>query len=142
MNTEATRLTREEVETLELAPGTQVKQLQGWVPALASETEIRDALDKAFDYRGDVTLVLKSGERVEAYVFDRNAGPSLAQSYVRYFRADSADKLKAAFSDIAGLEFTGKDCAAGKHWEDWVRKYNERKAAGETGIALHPEKLD
>ena len=47
-----------------------------------------------------------------------------------------------SYAEIARLEFTGKDRAAGKHWEDWVEKYNAKKAAGERNIALVPESLD
>ena len=47
-----------------------------------------------------------------------------------------------SYAEIARLEFTGKDRAAGKHWEDWVRSYNEKKAAGEKNIALVPEALE
>ena len=57
--------------------------LQGWVPPLAEEQELRTALEQAFDYRGDVTLTLKSGEMVVGYVYDRRPGKSLADSYVR-----------------------------------------------------------
>ena len=46
------------------------------------------------------------------------------------------------YAEIARLEFGGKDRAASKHWEDWVKKYNEKKAAGEKNIALHPEVLE
>ena len=35
------------------------------------------------------------------------------------------------YSDIAALAFTGRDTAAGKSWEAWVKKYVEKKAAGE-----------
>jgi len=31
---------------------------------------------------------------------------------------------------------------AGKHWEDWVKAYTEKKAAGEKNIALVPESLE
>lgn len=136
------KLSLAEVESMEVAPGAASRQLQGWIPPLASEAEIRDALEKAFDYRGDVTITLKSGEQIQAYVFDRRTGPTLAESHVKYFAPDGADKRRISYADIARLEFTGKDCAAGKHWEDWVRKHQERKAAGEKGIALHPESLD
>ena len=54
----------------------------------------------------------------------------------------AADKRKVSYADIARLEFSGKDRAAGKHWEDWLKAYNEKKAAGEKNIALHPEALD
>jgi hypothetical protein len=47
-----------------------------------------------------------------------------------------------SYAEIARIEFTGKDRAAGKHWEAWLQKYAEKKAAGEKNIALHPEALD
>jgi Zn/Cd-binding protein ZinT len=106
------------------------------------DNDLRSALEKAFDYRGDVTITTKSGERIEAYIFNRSTGATLADSYVQYFSPKSAEKLKLSYADIARLEFTGKDRAAGKHWEDWLKAYNERKAAGEKNIALQPEALE
>jgi Zn/Cd-binding protein ZinT len=142
MTTEVMKYTLDEVEALELAPGTERKNLEGWVPALASENDLRQALEKAFDYRGDVTLTLKSGERVEAFIFNRQSGATLADSYVQYFTPSAPEKRKVSYSEIARLEFSGKDRAAGKHWEDWVKAYNEKKAAGEENIALTPEALE
>jgi hypothetical protein len=115
------------------------ESLQGWVPALASESELRAALEQAFDYRGDVTITLKSGEAVIGYVFDRRAGKSLADSYVRMLPQDSQQRRDIAYADIAALAFTGRDTAAGKSWEAWVKKYQEKKSAGESNIGLHPD---
>ncbi len=142
MTAEVLKYTREQVESLELAPGAEHEKLEGWIPELAGEEELRQALEKAFDYRGDVTLTLKSGERIEAYIFNRTTGPTLAESWVQYFTPTASDKRKVSYAEIARLEFSGKDRAAGKHWEDWVKAYNEKKAAGEKNIALVPEKLD
>jgi hypothetical protein len=142
MTAEVLKYSMEQVEALELAPGAEHERLEGWVPTLAGEDDLRAALEKAFDYRGDVTLTLKSGERIEAYIFNRLPGSTLADSYVQYFTPSASDKRKVSYADIARLEFSGKDRAAGKHWEDWVKAYNEKKAAGEQNIALHPEKLD
>ncbi len=142
MTAEVLKYTREQVEALELAPGTEHQKLEGWIPTLASEDELRLALEKAFDYRGDVTLTLKSGETVEAFIFNRISGATLADSFVQYFTPSSTDKRKVSYADIARLEFTGKDRAEGKHWEDWVKKYNEKKAAGEKNIALVPDALE
>jgi hypothetical protein len=61
---------------------------------------------------------------------------------VQYFASNAPDKRRVSYAEIAGLEFTGKDRAAGKHWEAWVKSYNERKAAGEKNIAIHPEALE
>jgi hypothetical protein len=142
MSAEVLKYTLEQVEALEVAPGFEHENLEGWIPELASEDDLRQALEKAFDYRGDVTLTLKSGERVEAYIFNRLGGATLADSYVQYFTPSANDKRKVSYAEIARLEFSGKDRAAGKNWEAWVQKYNEKKAAGEKGIALHPEALD
>jgi hypothetical protein len=129
-------------DTLELAPGTEHENLEGWVPTLGSDAEVLAALEKAFDYRGDVTITCKDGSVVEGYIFDRRTGASLAESSVRLFPKDSPEKRSIAYSEIAGLAFSGKDRAAGASWEAWVKKWNEKKAAGEKGFGLHPEALD
>lgn len=129
-------------EELEVAPGREHENLEGWIPPLASDEEIRQALEKAFDYRGDITMTLKSGEKVEGYIFDRRTGKSLADSAVRIYPKAGNQKLTVSYSDIAALAFTGKDTAAGKSWETWMQRYREKKAAGEKNIGLHPEALD
>jgi len=129
-------------DKLEVAPGTVHEGIEGWVPELASEDEIRVALEKAFDYRGDVTLTLKSGSKVEGYMFDRAAGPSLATSFVRLLPKASNERLKICYADISALAFTGRDTAAGKSFEAWIRKYWEKKAAGEGNLNLQPESLE
>jgi hypothetical protein len=129
-------------DTLEVAPGTRHETVQGWVPQLATEEELRIALEKAFDYRGDVTLTLKDNSRIEGYIFDRITGPSLSTSYVRVLPKDSSQKVKIAYADIAALAFTGRDTAAGKSWEAWVHKYWEKKTSGEGDLSLGPESLD
>ena len=142
MTAEVAKYTIEQIESLELAPGSEHEKLEGWVPELASDEDLRQALEKAFDYRGDVNITLKNGERIDAYIFNRQTGATLAESYVQYFTPKAAEKRKLSYAEIARLEFSGKDRAAGKHWEDWVKAYNERKAAGEKNIALHPDKID
>ena len=142
MTAEVQKYTLEQIEALEIAPGTERENLEGWVPDLANEDEIRSALEKAFDYRGDVTITTKSGTKIEAFIFNRHTGATLAESWVQYFAPNVTGKLKLSYADIARLEFSGKDRAAGKHWEDWVKAYNEKKAAGEKNIALVPDKLD
>jgi hypothetical protein len=130
------------VDHLEVVDGRDREQIEGWIPDLATEAELRDALEQAFDYRGDVTITRKDGSRVEGYIFDRRNGAALAASVVRLIPKDSPQKISIPYSDIAALAFTGRDTAAGKSWEAWVRKYWEKKAAGEQHIALEPENLD
>jgi hypothetical protein len=128
-------------ETLEVAPGTKHESVEGWVPELASEEELRIALEKAFDYRGDVSITRKDGSRVEGYIFDRVTSESLAGSFVRLIPNDSAGRVKISYADIAALAFSGRDPAAGKSWEAWVRKYWQKKTAGERDLTLQPESL-
>jgi hypothetical protein len=129
-------------DSLEVAPGTAHENLEGWIPQLASEEEIRAALEKAFDYRGDVTITRKDGSKIEGYLFDRRTAATLKDSVVRLIPNNAKEKLSIPYADIAALAFTGRDTAAGKSWEAWMKKYAEKKAAGETNIALEPEPLD
>jgi hypothetical protein len=129
-------------DSLEVAPGRARETIEGWLPELATEEELREALEKAFDYRGDVTVTTKDGKKLEGYIFDRVSGPTLASSFVRVLPKDSNQRQKIAYADIAALAFTGRDPAAGKSWEAWVRKYWEKKGSGESGLSLQPESLD
>jgi hypothetical protein len=129
-------------ENLEVVPGFSHDQLEGWIPQLASDEELRTALEKAFDYRGDVTITLKNGTQVEGYIFDRQNGATLADSHVRLYPKNFDTKITIAYSDIQALAFTGRDTAAGKSWEAWLRKYWEKKTAGEHNIQREPEALE
>ena len=130
-------------DELENAPGTVHENLEGWIPPMASEDEVRAALEKAFDYRGDLTITLKSGEKIEGYIFDRRAGgASLAECSLRLIPRTAREKICIAYADIAALAFTGKDTAAGKSFEAWVKKYREKKAAGEKNIGIESEPLE
>jgi hypothetical protein len=130
-------------DEIEVAAGREPEDLQGWVPTMASDEEIREALEKAFDYRGDITITKKNGSTVEGYAFDRRTGATLDTSEVRMLLPGSSrQKISICYSEIAGLTFSGRDTAAGKSFEAWVKKYWEKKAAGEKGIGIEAEKLD
>ena len=117
-------------DTLEVAPGTAHERLEGWIPELASEEELRGALEKAFDYRGDVTITRKDGSKIEGYIFDRRTGASLRESFVRLYPKNSSEKVTVSYAEIGALAFSGRDTAAGKSWEAWMKKYAEKKARG------------
>ncbi len=129
-------------DALEIAPGVEREQLEGWIPALASEEELRVALEKAFDYRGDVTITRKNGSKIEGYLFDRRSAATLKDSVVRLYPKNSNTKIAVSYADIAALAFTGRDTAAGRSWEAWMKKYADKKAAGEKDLSLHPEPLE
>lgn len=115
--------------------------LQGLVAGREDERALLDALEQAFDYRGDVTVTLASGEAVTGYIFDRRTGASLTDSRLRLLTADSDAKRSIAYSDIARIEFTGKDAAHGKSFEGWLRRYVEKKLRGEAA-SIESETLE
>jgi hypothetical protein len=136
------QLRQHSADELENIAGREKENLEGWIPNLATDAEIREALEKAFDYRGDITITRKDGSTVEGYLFDRRSGNSLADSFVRVIPAKDRTKINVSYSDIAALTFSGRDTAAGKTFDAWVKKYWEKKAAGEKNIQIEPEKLD
>ena len=133
-------------DELEHSPGFVHEKLEGWIPELATEAEVREALEKAFDYRGDVTVTRKDGTTVEGYLYDRRSEPTLEASLVRIIPTPKpgvpVERVMISYADIAALQFTGRDTAAGKTFEAWIKKYWEQKAAGKTNIQIEPEKLD
>ena len=137
-------------DEIEVMAGRERENLEGWIPQMATDAEIREALEKAFDYRGDVTITRKDGSVIEGYAYDRRMGKSLGDSMVRMMPAPpkgspagtALQRVNIPYSEIAALKFSGRDAAAGRSFEAWVKKYWEKKAAGESNIQIEPEKLD
>jgi hypothetical protein len=106
----------------QLAPQ-QEKDLQGSVLRPNSDQELCAAVDQAFDYRGDVTVELKSGECILGYVFARTKTDSRADLEV--FPTDKPGQIIIQYADIAAITFSGKDTAFGQSWESWIQKKKE-----------------
>lgn len=104
--------------------------LEGRVFKPASLAETAEAIELAFDYRGDVTLTLQSGESVAGYLFNRQI--TADASYLELFPADRPEVLRITYQDVAAVAFTGEDTANGKSWEAWVsKKESERRVEAE-----------
>jgi len=137
-------------DQIEHIAGRERDNLEGTIPAMATEAEIREVLEKAFDYRGDITITRKDGSVLEGYLYDRRTAPTLEQSVIRLIPTPAkgaaptttVERVNISYADVAGLKFSGRDTAAGKTFDAWVKKYWEKKAAGETNIQIVPEKLD
>ncbi len=115
--------------------------LQGTSIDLSNLDQAKEALDKAFDYRGDVTVQLRDGSTINGYIYDRHPGANLDDSLVRIMPADGSANRSIAYAEITSLAFTGKDAAHGKSWENWLKRYAEKRAKGESADLL-PEPLD
>jgi hypothetical protein len=100
--------------------------LEGAVYTFQSEADRIEAIDKAFDYRGDVSITL-SNEVVECFMFNRDAAARPPR--VEVFLKGSDEPRVIPYADITAIAFTGKDTANGKSWDAWVsKKESERKA--------------
>ncbi len=105
-------------------------QLENMRVDCAHSATFEEGLQAACSFRGDVTLELKDGSAVEGYVFDlkrTNASPHA----VRILPKDGRARMTVEQSTIQTLCFTGKDAAAGKTWENWMRRYAQMKLQGE-----------
>ena len=102
---------------------------------------LADALDAARDYRGDITLELADGTVVEGFLYDRTQGRTAADRRVRMLPKDGGTRVTVTEDRVVAVAFTGKDAAAGKTWENWVRRYAEKRLAGEKAC-IESEKLD
>lgn len=72
----------------------------------------RRAIDAAFDYRGDVTMALASGEEVVGYLFHRDW--TRGDGIVGVFPKDGGPAIQILAADVLRVAFTGRDVAAFK----------------------------
>jgi len=109
--------------------------LEGRVFTPGSIKEAAEAIELAFDYRGDVTVMLRSGESVAGYIFNRQEAGS--DPYLELFPEGRPDPRCILYRDIVTIAFTGEDTANGKSWESWVsKKESERRAEAEKSEAV------
>ena len=92
-------------------------------------SDLNTEIEKAFDYRGDVTLHLKDGRQVAGYIYNREAKGSsrCPEPFVEIMAATSPEKTRFKYSEISSIAFTGEDTAAGKSWEEWLAKEAAKK---------------
>jgi hypothetical protein len=103
---------------------------------------LRKAVDLALHYRGDVTITRRgSNETIEGYIFDCKTDRATGDQSVRIIPAGRDERITVPLADIAKLAFTGRDTASGKSFETWVKKYIEKKMAGESA-SIESETLD
>ena len=101
--------------------------LEGRTFQPASPRELAEAIELAFDYRGDVTITLTSGQSIMGYLFNRQATGS--DPYIEVFPADNPTPQRIAYAGIVAIAFTGEDTANGTSWEAWMsKKESERRA--------------
>lgn len=85
---------------------------------------MREDLEKAFDYRGDVTVDLKNGSFIEGFLFNRNDQKKMLQLFIK----DQPTPTSIAYTEVQAIRITGEDAAAGKSWEAWKEKKEAAKS--------------
>jgi hypothetical protein len=103
------------------------RTLEGWDPGLVEGTALAEVVERAFDYRGDVTIVRRDGAELVGYLFNRDS--ESATPFVQIFAAAGGDPLTIPYADIRSIRFTGRDTAAGTSYAAWLRSREAAKAA-------------
>ena len=103
------------------------KTLEGWTPEIADAETLAEVVEHAFDYRGDVTLDLDDGRRIDGYLFNRNR--DVAEPFVQMYERGEATPSTIPYARIRAVRFTGKDTAAGNSYAAWLRLRQAAKAA-------------
>ena len=100
--------------------------LEGRVFRPANTAELAEAIEHAFDYRGDVTLEVANGQTIEGYVFNRQAA---GHGVLQIFPKRDSSVRNVPYGDIVAIRFSGKDTASGNSWEAWVTKKEAQRRA-------------
>ena len=113
-------------DTKDHSPDQQSGSLEGRLFRPQSIADLKEAVELAFDYRGDVTIELRSGQAVAGYLFNREVRET--GSWLEVFPADRGDIMRFSYEEVSAIAFTGEDTATGHSWEAWVaKKESERK---------------
>jgi hopanoid biosynthesis associated radical SAM protein HpnH len=94
------------------APAAEPAPTRGW----ASEASPA-ALRVAFEYRGDVTLTLDDGSRVEGFV------TNLRQQELELWKRGSSEARRVPIAGIRRVELSGRDPASGRSYRTWLSKH-------------------
>ena len=99
---------------------------EGWIPG--PDVPLAEVIERAFDYRGNVTVERRDGTEMVGYLFNRNA--AVPQPFVQMFDAAGEGPLTIPYADIRSIRFTGKDTAAGNSYAAWLERKAAAKAEG------------
>jgi len=103
----------------------QERSLEGWDPGLVDGPDLAYVIERAFDYRGDVTIVRGDGAELVGYLFNRNA--DVQEPFVQVFDRDRDELVTLPYAQIRSIRFTGRDTAAGNSYAAWLRSREAAK---------------
>ena len=81
-----------------------------------------DLIERAFKYRGDVTVGIVDGQPLTGYLFNRNA--SCSEPFVQLFETATGREVTVLYKCIAEIQFSARDAAAAsaRHFDDSRRQ--------------------
>lgn len=103
----------------------QERSLEGWDPGAVDGPDLAYVVERAFDYRGDVTVVRRDGGDLVGYLFNRNT--DVAEPFVEMFERDGGEPITIPYTQISSIRFTGRDTAAGNSYAAWLRSREAAK---------------
>ena len=103
------------------------RSLEGWDPGLVDGPDLAFVVERAFDYRGDVTVLRRDGHELVGYLFNRDV--EARRPFVQMFPRDGGDAVIIPYAEIASIRFTGRDTAAGNSYAAWLRSREAAKAS-------------
>jgi hypothetical protein len=101
--------------------------LEGWSPEVSEELPLAAIVDFAFDYRGNVTLVMRDGAQRSGFVSNRDS--RAAEPFLQLFDEEGNGPFRIAYADVLTIRFSGRDTAAGTSWKAWVERREAAKRA-------------
>ena len=102
--------------------------LEGWLAEATDASGLVEIVEKAFDYRGDVTVVTRDGGRQVGYLFNRNR--DVSHPFVQMLPTAGGAVESILYADILSITFTGKDTASGKSYAAWRKRKEAERAGG------------
>ena len=95
-----------------------------------AECTVDELIERAFQYRGDVTIQTDDGKSLTGYLFNRNA--RARQPFVQMFETGTGREVSIPYDDITHVLLTGRDAAAVsvRHFEVFRQKREEQPRTG------------
>ena len=75
-----------------------------------ADNSIEELVERAFHYRGDITIRTDEGGSLTGYLFNRNARAE--EPFAQLFETGTGREVSISYRTIADVQFTGRDAAA------------------------------
>jgi len=91
---------------------------------------LKEQVENAFKYSGNVTVTLSDNSKVEGYLYNREYENARAsdENFIDLYLAGSGDHARYNLFQVVSVELTGEDLAAGKSYQEWLEKKQKQDA--------------